>query len=122
MAGKGLRGREGRGREGRGREGRGREGRGMKTSKLVHFLSEPSSLPSFPTPHPSPPHPSPPHPSPLTHLPNKIVGIFQGVRPPPLTLVPEVYFRDEETRQERERSGERKPLVASDANLTIMLR
>ena len=38
------------------------------------------------------------------------------------TLVPEVFFRREETRQERERSGERKPLVAGDANLTIMLR
>ena len=38
------------------------------------------------------------------------------------TQVPEVFFRREETRQERERSGERKPLVAGDANLTIMLR
>ena len=37
------------------------------------------------------------------------------------TLVPEVFFHHEETRQERERSGERKPLVAGDANLTIML-
>ena len=39
----------------------------------------------------------------------------------PGTLVPEVFFRREETRQERERSSERKPLVAGDANLTIML-
>ena len=39
----------------------------------------------------------------------------------PGTLVPEVFFRREETRQERERSGERKPLVAGDANLTLML-
>ena len=38
------------------------------------------------------------------------------------TLVPEVFFRRKETSQERERSGERKPLVAGDANLTIMLR
>ena len=38
------------------------------------------------------------------------------------TLVPEVFFRGEETRQERERSGERKPPVAGDANLTIILR
>ena len=37
-------------------------------------------------------------------------------------LVPEVFFRCKETRQERERSVERKPLVAGDANLTIMLR
>ena len=28
------------------------------------------------------------------------------------TLVPEVFFRREETRQERERSDERKPVVA----------
>ena len=39
------------------------------------------------------------------------------------TLVPEVSFHREEMRQaERERSSERKPLVAGDANLTIMLR
>ena len=38
------------------------------------------------------------------------------------TLVPEVFFCRKETRQERERSGERKPLVVGDANLTIMLR
>ena len=38
------------------------------------------------------------------------------------TLVPEVFFCREETRQGRERSGERKPLVAGDATLTIMLR
>ena len=40
------------------------------------------------------------------------------------TLVPEVFFCWEETRQERERSDKRKskPLVAGDANLTIMLR
>ena len=44
------------------------------------------------------------------------------LRLPNSTLVPEVFFRREETRQERERSGERKPLVAGDANLTIMLR
>ena len=31
------------------------------------------------------------------------------------TLVPEVFFHWEETREERERSGERKPLVAGDA-------
>ena len=37
------------------------------------------------------------------------------------TLVPEVFFHREETREERERSSERKPLVAGDANLTIML-
>ena len=37
------------------------------------------------------------------------------------TLVPEVFFCREETRQGRERSGERKLLVAGDANLTIML-
>ena len=37
------------------------------------------------------------------------------------TLVPEVFFRRKETRQERERSGERKLLVAGDATLTIML-
>ena len=38
------------------------------------------------------------------------------------TLVPEVFFRREETRQGRERSGQRKPLVAGDANLIIMLQ
>ena len=38
------------------------------------------------------------------------------------TLVPEVFFCCEETRQEKERSGKRKPLVAGDANLTIMLQ
>ena len=38
------------------------------------------------------------------------------------TLVPEVFFRHEETREERERSCKRKPLVVGDANLTIMLR
>ena len=37
-------------------------------------------------------------------------------------LVPEVFFRHEETREERQRSGERKPLVVGDTNLTIMLR
>ena len=36
------------------------------------------------------------------------------------TLVPEVFFGCEETRQERERSGERKPVVAGDADLTII--
>ena len=35
-------------------------------------------------------------------------------------LVPEVFIRSK--REERERSDERKPLVAGDANLTIMLR
>ena len=34
---------------------------------------------------------------------------------------PEVFFRRKETREERERTGERKPLVAGDSNLTIML-
>ena len=38
------------------------------------------------------------------------------------TLVPEVSSRREETRQERERSGERKSVVVGDANLTILLR
>ena len=38
-----------------------------------------------------------------------------------VTLVPEVFFRREE-RREKERSGERKPLVVGDPNLTIMLR
>ena len=33
-----------------------------------------------------------------------------------LTLVPEIFFRSEDTRQERKRSGEKKkPLVARDS-------
>ena len=38
------------------------------------------------------------------------------------TLVPEVFFCREETRQERERSGERKPQATGDANLTMILQ
>ena len=38
------------------------------------------------------------------------------------TLVPEVFLRGKETRQERQRSSERKPLVVDNANLIIMLR
>ena len=49
-------------------------------------------------------------------------GESNGVVLPSITVlgtrVPEVFFRREETRQ---RSGERKPLVADNANLIIML-
>ena len=39
------------------------------------------------------------------------------------TLVPEVFFRHKERiSSDRQRSGEKKPLVTRDANLTIMLR
>ena len=37
------------------------------------------------------------------------------------TLAPEVFFHCEEIRYEREKSGERKPLVAGDVNLIIFL-
>ena len=40
---------------------------------------------------------------------------FDSLRVRTRTLVPEVFFRHKETRDERERSGDRKPLVAGDA-------